>query len=101
MTFVWRRSTGSARRWQKTSMTTAIRATNIGDLTGGRVLNLPNLLTISRIFVIPIVVALFYWDSTATRWVACVLFSAAGVTDFFDGYLARRAKQVSRFGRFL
>ncbi len=63
--------------------------------------NLPNILTMSRIFVIPIVVALFFWDSVTTRWVACVLFSAAGVTDFFDGYLARRAQQVSRFGRFL
>ncbi len=64
-------------------------------------LNLPNILTLSRILVIPIVVALFYKDSVTTRWVACVLFSAAGITDFFDGYLARRAKQVSRFGRFL
>jgi cardiolipin synthase len=65
------------------------------------VLNLPNLLTVSRILVIPVVVATFYWDGVATRWIACVLFSLAGITDFFDGYLARRAKLVSRFGRFL
>ncbi len=64
-------------------------------------LNLPNILTMSRIIVIPIVIALFYWDGATTRWVACLLFSAAGITDFFDGYLARRANQVSRFGRFL
>jgi cardiolipin synthase len=55
----------------------------------------------SRVIVIPIVVATFFWDSLAMRWVACALFTLAGITDFFDGYLARRANQVSRFGRFL
>ncbi len=64
-------------------------------------LNLPNLLTMSRIVIIPIVVATFFFDSAAMRWTACALFTLAGVTDFFDGYLARRANQVSRLGRFL
>lgn len=63
--------------------------------------NLPNILTLSRIAVIPVVVALFFFDSVATRWTACALFTLAGVTDFFDGYLARREKLVSRLGRFL
>jgi cardiolipin synthase len=65
------------------------------------VLNLPNILTLSRIFVIPLVIAMFYWDSPTTRWVMLGLFTAAGITDFFDGYLARRSNQVSAFGRFL
>ena len=65
------------------------------------VLNLPNILTLSRIFAIPIVIGLFYWDSPTTRWVILGLFTVAGVTDFFDGYLARRSNQVSPFGRFL
>jgi cardiolipin synthase len=65
------------------------------------VLNLPNILTMSRIVIIPIVVATFFCDSVAMRWTACALFTLAGITDFFDGYLARRAKQVSRLGRFL
>jgi len=65
------------------------------------VLNLPNILTLSRIFVIPVVIAMFYWDSPTTRWVMLGLFTAAGITDFFDGYLARRSNQVSAFGRFL
>jgi cardiolipin synthase len=65
------------------------------------VFNLPNILTMSRIVIIPIVVATFFFDSVAMRWTACALFTLAGVTDFFDGYLARRAKQVSRLGRFL
>lgn len=64
-------------------------------------LNLPNILTLSRIFVIPVVIAMFYWDSSTTRWVMLGLFTAAGITDFFDGYLARRSNQVSAFGRFL
>src|SRR6185369_10527213 len=52
-------------------------------------------------FVIPIVVATFFFDSPAMRWTACALFTIAGITDFFDGYLARRANQVSKLGRFL
>jgi cardiolipin synthase len=66
-----------------------------------RVLNLPNILTLSRIVIIPLVVATFFFDSPAMRWVAVVMFAAAGITDFFDGYLARRANQVSHLGRFL
>lgn len=64
-------------------------------------LNLPNILTLSRIFIIPVAIGLFYWDSPTTRWVMLALFTTAGVTDFFDGYLARRSNQVSAFGRFL
>ncbi len=64
-------------------------------------INLPNILTLSRIAVIPVVISLFYWDTPATRWVMCGLFTAAGITDFFDGYLARRSNQVSPLGRFL
>ncbi len=63
--------------------------------------SLPNLLTLSRIFVIPILVVLFYLPGDGARWAACVLFSAAGITDFFDGYLARSSGRVSAFGRFL
>jgi cardiolipin synthase len=65
------------------------------------VFNLPNILTLSRIAAVPIVVATFFFDSTAMRWLACGIFTAAGVTDYFDGYLARRDRLVSRLGRFL
>jgi cardiolipin synthase len=64
-------------------------------------LNLPNLLTLSRIVIIPLVVATFFFDSPTMRWVSVIMFTAAGITDFFDGYLARRANQVSNLGRFL
>ncbi len=64
-------------------------------------LNLPNILTLSRIIVIPVVIALMPFENPALRWTACILFALAGITDFFDGYLARRANVISRFGRFL
>ena len=63
--------------------------------------SLPNLLTLSRIVVIPLVVGLFYVDGALARWLACALFVAAAITDWFDGYLARSRNEVSTFGRFL
>lgn len=63
--------------------------------------NLANNLTISRIVTIPILVALFYVPGDAVRWIACVLFSIAGITDYFDGHFARLSGEVSAFGRFL
>jgi cardiolipin synthase (CMP-forming) len=65
------------------------------------VTSLPNILTLSRIVVIPLVIATFYVDGHEARWVACWLFTAAAVTDWFDGYVARSRNQVSLLGRFL
>jgi cardiolipin synthase len=62
---------------------------------------LPNLLTLSRILAIPAIIATFYLPGGMARWVACLLFLLAAVTDFFDGYLARRRNSVSSLGRFL
>src|SRR5579859_598112 len=63
--------------------------------------SLPNLLTLSRIVAIPVIVATFYVAGGTARWMACILFIAAAITDFFDGYLARRQNMVSSLGRFL
>ncbi len=63
--------------------------------------SLPNLLTLSRIGAIPVLLALFYVEVPWVRWVACALFTAACITDYFDGYIARARKQVSPLGRFL
>ncbi len=63
--------------------------------------SLPNLLTLSRILVIPAVIATFYVPGDPARWSACALFAAAGLTDWLDGRLARRWKQQSDIGRFL
>ena len=62
---------------------------------------LPNLLTFSRIAVIPLVVATFYLPMRYSQWLACALFTAAGITDWLDGHFARRWKQQSELGRFL
>lgn len=63
--------------------------------------SLPNLLTLSRILVIPVLVAMFFIHGDLVRWIACALFVAAAVTDYFDGYFARRWRMISPFGRFL
>ncbi|WP_106003879.1 CDP-diacylglycerol--glycerol-3-phosphate 3-phosphatidyltransferase [Magnetospirillum gryphiswaldense] len=63
--------------------------------------SLPNLLTLSRIVVIPLVILTFYIEGAWTHWAACALFVAAAITDWFDGWLARSWNQVSAFGRFL
>ncbi len=76
-------------------------ALDVGNPLRAMLTDLPNLLTLSRIIIIPVLVGLFYLDGDAWRWVSVVLFSAAGVTDYFDGYLARRWAQISAFGRFL
>ncbi|SLN74452.1 CDP-diacylglycerol--glycerol-3-phosphate 3-phosphatidyltransferase [Oceanibacterium hippocampi] len=63
--------------------------------------DLPNVLTLSRIVIIPALVAAFYLPFPLANWVGFGLFVAAGVTDFFDGYVARLRGQQSPFGRFL
>lgn len=63
--------------------------------------NPPNLLTGSRIIAVPALVAAFYIPGDFGKWVVCVIFSAAAVTDFFDGYLARSWSMQSPFGRML
>ena len=62
---------------------------------------LPNILTLSRIVMIPAFMAVFYLDSPLSNWLSLSLFSAAGITDFFDGYFARRNGQMSKLGQFL
>jgi CDP-diacylglycerol--glycerol-3-phosphate 3-phosphatidyltransferase len=69
--------------------------------------NLPNALTWFRVLAIPLVVIVFYgpellgWPETWSRPAAGLLFGLAGITDYFDGYLARRLGLTSSFGAFL
>jgi len=63
--------------------------------------SLPNILTISRILAIPLIVALFWFEGNTARWVTMALFTLAGVTDFFDGMLARSMGRISNLGQFL
>ncbi len=73
--------------------------------THSKIWNVPNLLTYGRIVIIPLVAALLLWpgergDDTA-RWIALFLFIVAAITDFFDGFLARRWHLTSSLGRML
>lgn len=80
-------------------------------MTTGRILNIPNILTLARIGLIPVFLAVAYWppaigiaehDTDMTRHVILTaIFVVAAVTDWFDGYLARTLNQTSAFGRFL
>ena len=63
---------------------------------------LPNILTIIRLFAAPGVAIMFlYFHRPYADWFALILFVGAAVTDFFDGYLARKWKQESPFGAML
>ena len=62
---------------------------------------LPNILTYSRIFVIPLIIVTFYIDGFWGFALSAGLFWFASVTDFFDGYLARAWHAQSKLGRFL
>ena len=64
-------------------------------------LNISNILTLSRIIVIPIIVACIYLKSPWYGWIAFVLFCTASITDYFDGYLARIRNDVSNLATFL
>jgi cardiolipin synthase len=70
------------------------------------IVNTPNLITFSRIIMIPLIVGIFYFPddlvSSSTKDVtATAMFVFAAVTDWLDGYLARRLNQMSAFGAFL
>jgi cardiolipin synthase (CMP-forming) len=62
---------------------------------------LPNALTVARLAIIPVFVALAVQAAGDASWPAGVLFGVAGVTDQIDGWLARRWRVESRFGRFV
>lgn len=64
--------------------------------------SLPNILTYARCAAVPVVAGLLFWPAEPwARWTALVLFVAAAITDFFDGYLARAWSQQSSLGRML
>ncbi len=68
--------------------------------------SVPNMLTYGRIVAVPVIVACFFVEgplqpSDATRWTAFVIFVVASLTDYLDGYLARKWQQTSAIGRML
>src|SRR5213075_375280 len=64
-------------------------------------LTLPNLLTLSRIFAVPILVFLLWRPAPLDYAITFVLYCVVGITDYFDGYLGRAQGRISRLGQFL
>ncbi len=64
-------------------------------------LNVPNILTLLRILAIPVFVVVFYLPWSQSHIWATFIFVAAALTDWLDGYLARKLEQTSAFGAFL
>ncbi len=64
-------------------------------------LNIPTLLTLSRIAVIPVFILIYYLPVAWSNVVCTILFVLAAITDWLDGYIARRYELSSRFGAFL
>lgn len=64
-------------------------------------LNIPNTLTILRISIIPIFIVVFYMPWDFHYLASSIVFILASLTDYLDGYLARKLKQESAFGKFL
>ena len=66
-------------------------------------MNLPNKLTVLRVFMVPffVVFMLYPLAGDASKYVALALFCIASLTDFFDGYLARKHNLVTNFGKFM
>ena len=65
-------------------------------------LNVPNVLTIARIFITPIFLFFLLMDTLPHKFlIACVIFSIGSITDAVDGHLARKNNQITNFGKFL
>lgn len=69
--------------------------------TLNQIWNVPNILTFSRILIIPVFVALFYVHFTGHYFVCWALFAIACITDLFDGAIARKHNLVTNLGKFL
>ncbi len=65
-------------------------------------ITLPTWVTLSRLIAVPIIFGLFLWqDSEVTRLIALSVFIIAAITDWLDGYLARKLNQITELGKFL
>ncbi len=66
--------------------------------------NIANILTVARLLLLPIIIALFFAESSwggFAAWLCLLVYAVAAMTDFFDGYIARKLNQISDFGTFL
>ena len=63
-----------------------------------RLITIPNILTLLRILLVPVFL-ITYYQQPDKRWLSMLIFAIASITDGLDGYLARRLKQISSFGK--
>ena len=63
-------------------------------------MNIPNFLTLMRIILVPFLVLTFYLPYQWSYLACAIIFGVAAITDWFDGYLARRLNQSTPFGAF-
>jgi CDP-diacylglycerol--glycerol-3-phosphate 3-phosphatidyltransferase len=63
--------------------------------------NIPNILTLIRILLIPVFIFIFYFGGAQGHFIAGIIFALACITDWWDGYLARRLHQTTKLGAFL
>ena len=75
----------------------------VAEVAGGgaHVAALPNLLSLARIGFVPVLVVVLMWPDPAMRMLAGILFLVASITDFLDGWLARRHGVTTVLGQFL
>ncbi len=65
-------------------------------------LNLPNIITVARIVITPVFLAIILMENLPHRFLlACIVFSVASISDAVDGHLARKYNQITNFGKFL
>lgn len=90
------------RRATRSTVTTrAASDTAPAAMGGGPKINLPTAITLVRVAAVPLVTVIFYMQGAWVAPACCAIFVVAAITDWLDGYLARRMNLVSSFGAFL
>ncbi|MBI5347076.1 MAG: CDP-diacylglycerol--glycerol-3-phosphate 3-phosphatidyltransferase [Candidatus Aenigmarchaeota archaeon] len=64
-------------------------------------MTIPNMLTLLRLFLTPVIIALLFVNIPYAKWAAVLLFVVAGLTDVFDGIIAKKLDQKTHFGSFM
>jgi len=64
-------------------------------------MNTPNKLTLLRVLLIPVFLVVLYWGFPGSQYAALAIFVIASLTDFVDGYIARKRSLVTDFGKFM
>jgi len=80
---------------------TLLKSDDFSNIQRYGVWNLPNAISILRIFTAPVLILLLLSPDRKTGLIAAIIFAIAALTDWLDGYLARRMGVITTFGKFL